>query len=60
MSLEIPKDIRAVMVEQAGAVCAAGLEMLAIDHSHPETPTRPSNEDIRPAMTPGVAHVDVT
>lgn len=34
-----------------------GLMMLAIYHSHPETPARPSDEDIRLALTPGVTHV---
>lgn len=33
------------------------LEMLAIYHSHPETPARPSAEDIRLALTPDVAYV---
>ncbi len=42
------------------AIRAAGLEMLAIYHSHPETPARPSNEDIRLALTPGVAHVIIS
>ena len=36
---------------------AAGLEMLVIYHSHPETPARPSQEDIRLAFTPGVTYV---
>lgn len=36
---------------------AAGLQMLAIYHSHPETPARPSAEDIRLAPTSDVAHV---
>ena len=35
----------------------AGLEMLAIHHSHPESPPRPSQEDIRLALTPGVIYV---
>ncbi len=42
----VAKDIR-----------AAGLQMLAIYHSHPETPARPSAEDIRLALTSDVAHV---
>ena len=37
-----------------------GLEMSAIYHSHPETPARPSEEDIRLALTPGVSHVIVS
>lgn len=34
-----------------------GLEMLAIYHTHPETPARPSKEDIRLALTPDVIYV---
>jgi len=33
------------------------LEMLAIYHSHPETPARPSAEDIELALTPNVVYV---
>jgi len=36
---------------------AAGLEMSAIYHSHPETPARPSQEDIKMALTPDVIYV---
>jgi len=39
---------------------AAGLEMLAIYHSHPESPARPSAEDIRLALTPDVIYVIVS
>lgn len=39
---------------------AKGLEMLAIYHSHPETPARPSEEDIHLALTPGVSHVIIS
>lgn len=39
---------------------AKGIGMLAIYHSHPETPARPSEEDIRLALTPGVSHVIVS
>lgn len=46
---KVVKDIR-----------AAGLEMLAIYHSHPETPARPSAEDIRLALTPRVIYVIVS
>jgi proteasome lid subunit RPN8/RPN11 len=46
---KVVKDIR-----------AAGLEMLAIYHSHPETPARPSGEDIRLALTPDVIYVIVS
>jgi [CysO sulfur-carrier protein]-S-L-cysteine hydrolase len=37
-----------------------GLGMAAIYHSHPETPARPSEEDIRLALTPGVSHVIIS
>jgi len=37
-----------------------GLEMLAIYHSHPETPARPSAEDVRLALTPEVLYVIVS
>ena len=43
---EVIKDIR-----------ANSLEMLAIYHSHPETPARPSDEDIKMALTPNVVYV---
>jgi len=36
---------------------SASLDMLAIYHSHPETPARPSAEDIRLALTPDVVYV---
>ena len=36
---------------------AAELEMLAIYHSHPESPARPSAEDIRMALTPETIYV---
>ena len=36
------------------------LEMLAIYHSHPETPARPSAEDVRLALTPDVMYVIVS
>jgi proteasome lid subunit RPN8/RPN11 len=39
---------------------SAGLEMLAIYHSHPETPARPSAEDIKLALTPNVIYVIVS
>jgi [CysO sulfur-carrier protein]-S-L-cysteine hydrolase len=39
---------------------AEGLAMLAIYHSHPESPARPSEEDIRLALTPGVIYVIVS
>lgn len=39
---------------------AAGLKMLAVYHSHPDTPARPSEEDIRLALTPDVIYVIVS
>jgi proteasome lid subunit RPN8/RPN11 len=39
---------------------AEGLAMLAIYHSHPETLARPSEEDIRLALTPGVSYVIIS
>jgi proteasome lid subunit RPN8/RPN11 len=46
---KVVKDIR-----------ASGLKMLAVYHSHPATPTRPSAEDIRLALTPDVMYVIVS
>ena len=42
------------------ALRAKGKEMVAIYHSHPETPARPSEEDIRLALTPGVSYLIVS
>ena len=39
---------------------ARGLEMLVIYHSHPETPARPSEEDIRLALPPNVSYAIVS
>ena len=39
---------------------STSLDMLAIYHSHPETPARPSAEDIRFALMPGMIHVIVS
>lgn len=39
---------------------STGLEMLAIYHSHPKTPARPSAEDIRLALTQDVIYVIVS
>ena len=38
----------------------AGLEILANYHSHPETPARPSLEDIRLAYDPNISYVIVS
>lgn len=38
----------------------AGLEILANFHSHPETPARPSEEDIRLAFDPEISYVIVS
>jgi len=38
----------------------AGLEILANYHSHPETPARPSKEDIRLAFDPDISYVIVS
>jgi proteasome lid subunit RPN8/RPN11 len=46
---DVAKDIR-----------AEGLEMMAIYHSHPETPARLSDEDIRLALTPDVVYVIIS
>lgn len=51
-----PKEQFAVVKE----LRARNLSMLAIYHSHPETPARPSEEDIRLALTPDVSHVIVS
>jgi len=39
---------------------AKGLSMLAIYHSHPETPARPSQEDIKLALTPVVSYIIIS
>jgi [CysO sulfur-carrier protein]-S-L-cysteine hydrolase len=38
----------------------AGLEIVANYHSHPETPARPSEEDIRLAYDPGIHYLIVS
>jgi proteasome lid subunit RPN8/RPN11 len=38
----------------------AGLEMLGVYHSHPETPARPSEEDIRLALTPDISYLIIS
>jgi proteasome lid subunit RPN8/RPN11 len=42
------------------AMRASGLSLLGIYHSHPASPARPSEEDIRLALTPDVVHVIVS
>ena len=37
-----------------------GLELAAVYHTHPETPARPSNEDIRLANDPAMVYVIVS
>lgn len=39
---------------------AKGLAMLAVYHSHPETPARPSQEDIKLALTPDVSYIIIS
>ena len=46
---KVAKDIR-----------SAGLEMLAIYHTHPTTPARLSAEDIRLALTPNITYIIVS
>jgi len=48
-----PKEQFAVVKD----IRSSSLELLAIYHSHPETPARPSTEDIRLAMTPNVVYL---
>ncbi len=36
------------------------LDMVAVYHSHPATPARPSDEDIRLALTPDISYVIVS
>jgi proteasome lid subunit RPN8/RPN11 len=38
------------------ALRGAGLRMLAVHHSHPASPSRPSAEDIRLSLTPDVLY----
>jgi proteasome lid subunit RPN8/RPN11 len=44
----------------AKALRSRELEMLAVYHSHPATPARPSDEDIRLALTPNISYVIVS
>ncbi|MDC7224859.1 MAG: M67 family metallopeptidase [Spirochaetales bacterium] len=38
-------------------VRSEGLELLAVYHTHPETPARPSEEDIKLAYDPSISYV---
>ena len=51
-----PKEQFAVVKE----LRAKGLTMQAVYHSHPETPARPSEEDIQLALTPGISHIIIS
>jgi len=42
------------------ALRARDMSVLAIYHSHPASPARPSEEDIRMAYTPGVSHIIIS
>jgi proteasome lid subunit RPN8/RPN11 len=44
----------------ARAMRADGLEMMAVYHSHPATPARMSDEDLRLAVAPGLHYVIVS
>jgi proteasome lid subunit RPN8/RPN11 len=46
--------------EAAKDIRSASLEMLAVFHSHPETPARPSAEDVRFALIPCMIYVIVS
>jgi len=48
-----PKEQFAVVKD----IRSSSLELLAIYHSHPQTPARPSAEDIRLALTPNVVYI---
>lgn len=37
-----------------------GTKLVAVYHSHPETPSRPSEEDIRLAYDPNISHVIIS
>lgn len=39
---------------------AAGLELIAVYHSHPATPARPSEEDLKLAFDPNIIYVIVS
>ena len=51
-----PKEQFSVMKEAR----AAGLQLLAVYHSHPESPARPSQEDLRLLKDPNMIYVIVS
>jgi proteasome lid subunit RPN8/RPN11 len=51
-----PKEQFAVVKE----LRAKGLSMLSVYHSHPESPARPSEEDIKLALTPDVSYIIIS
>jgi len=51
-----PKEHFAVVKD----VRSLGLEILAVYHSHPETPARMSDEDLRLAFAPGFQYVIIS
>ena len=51
-----PKEQFAVVKE----LRSENRQMVAIYHSHPETPARPSEEDIRLALTPNVSYIIIS
>ena len=51
-----PQDLYRIHAEAT----ALGWRFVAIYHSHPESPARPSEEDIRLALTPGVSYIIVS
>jgi len=42
------------------AIRSAGLREMAVYHSHPASPARPSQEDIRLAFDPGISYVIIS
>jgi len=51
-----PKEQFAAMKEMR----EHGLDLLAVYHSHPDTPARPSAEDVRLAFDPNVSYVIIS
>ena len=48
----VPEEQFAVIKD----IRAKGLKMLSVYHTHPETPARPSEEDIKLALTPNIIY----